>query len=351
MRRSLCLGALFAAALVAWAPALAQDREAVSAATIAAEHQAFKLPGDGPWGYVTYDRKTGRVFIGRYDGVQVVRADTGKLEATIGARTGDHGAVVAADVRRVFTSDAVGRQLGVYDQKTLSLERRVALGGEPDGLSYDPASRRVLALLPAAGAIVAVDAMTGKVAGRTDAGGEPKAGVADGRGTVFVTVRDRSEVLRLDAATLRVTARWPAGCERPSPIALDAADSRLFVACWDHRMAVLDSRTGRQIDFVATGAGTDAIDYDTQRRLIVAANGGGSITLIHVDDADHYTRLGDIPMPRGARTMALDPAGGRLFAVTADFARVQPPTKSRPFPVLIPRTGTFRMIVVRLPPH
>ncbi len=337
---------LFACALSGLPGAGRADRSAA----LTAGQQAFKLPGDGPWDYVTFDPAHGRVFIGRYSGVQVVRADTGKLETTIGARTGDHGAVIAADAHLVVTSDAVDRRLGVYDQASLLLQRRVALRGEPDGLTYDPVTRRVLAFLPSSHAVVAVDAADGHVAARVDVGGEPEAGVADGRGAVFVTVRDRSEVVRLDAATLRVTGRWPSGCERPSPIALDAADSRLFVACRDRQMAVLDSGTGRVVTSVATGAGTDALAFDPARRLVVAANGGGSITLVRADGADSYTRLGDVAMPHGARTMALDAAGGRLFTATADIARVQPPTKSRPFPLLIPKTGTFRMIVVRLPP-
>ncbi len=328
---------------------LAPSARADDAAALSAEQQSFKLPGDGPWDYVSYDPTHQRVFIGRYNGVLVVRADTGKLEATIGARTGDHGAVIAADQRRVFTSDAAARRLGVYDQASLAAQRNVPLGGEPDGLAYDPVSHRVLAFLPRTHEIVAVDAATLRVVGRLNAGGEPEAAVADGRGRVFITLRDQGEVIRVNAGTLRVRARWKIGCERPSPIAMDADAARLFVGCRDRQMLVLDAASGREMTALPTGKGTDGLAFDAARKLVIAANGGGSITLVRMDDPDHYAVHGTIAMPRGARTMALDAEGGRLFTVTSDIAAVQAPTRTRPYPRLIPQTGTFRMIVVKLP--
>jgi DNA-binding beta-propeller fold protein YncE len=311
--------------------------------------QSFKLPGDGPWDYVTFDSANRRVFIGRYNGVQVVDADTGKLRTTIGARTGDHGATIAADLHRLFTSDAAARQLGIYDLATLKAQTPVKLGGEPDGMVYDPASHRVLAFLPHSHEVVAVDARTLHVAGRLDVGGEAEAGVADAHGSVFVTLRDLGAVLRLDTATLRVKARWAAGCPRPSPIAMDLAADRLFVACRDRRLIVLDAANGRTVAQAPIGDGTDGLAFDAPRHLVVASNGGGSITLVQSQAADRYARIGDLATAKGARTMALDAAGGRVFTVTADIARVEPPTPTRPYPRLIPKIGSFRLIIVRLP--
>ncbi len=328
---------------------IARAAEPSAASIPSAAQHAFKLPGDGPWDYIAYDPANRRVFIGRYNGVQVVRADTGRLEATIGARTGDHGVAIAADARRLFTSDAAALRLGAYDLASLAAQSTIPLGGEPDGLAYDPASHRVLAFLPRSNEIVAVDARTLRVAGRVDVGGEADAAAADGQGAVFVTLRVRAEVIRLDVRTLKVTSRWPVACERPSPVALDAEAGRLFVGCRDSRMLVLDAASGRVVAEQPTGEGTDALVFDAGRQLAIAANGGGSITLVRVDGPDRYSLRGSIATPKGARTMALDAAGGRLFTAAADIARVQPPTHALPYPRLIPRTGTFRLIVVRLP--
>ena len=338
------------AAMLAVVAAVLAGAGAAQPPPVHAAMQSFSLPGDGPWDYVTYDPAHRRVFIGRYDGVQVVRADTGRLELTIGSRGGDHGVVIAPDQQRVFTSDARAHQLGVYNQASLAAQRSVALGGAPDGLAYDPASHRVLAFLPQSHEIVAVDARTLQVAGRLDAGGEAEAAAVDGRGAVFVTLRDQGEIIRLNAATLKIGARWKIGCERPSPIALNAASGRLFVGCRDQRMLVLDAQSGASIASVPTGEGTDAIAFDPVRHLVIAANGRGSISLARAEGADTYAALGGIVMPVGARTMAVDAAGGRLFTTTADIARTEPPTPKRPYPRLIPVLGTFRMIVVRLPP-
>lgn len=329
---------------------LAQAPAPPAADIVAPRREVFALPGDGPWDYVSFDPAAGRVFIGRYNGVQVVRADTGKLETMIGARTGDHGATVAANVGRLFTSDARARRLGVYDLRTLAAQPALPLSGPPDGLVYDPVSRRLLVFLPHSHEIVAVDAAAPHVAGRLDVGGEAEGGAADGHGAVFVTLRDRGQVLRIDAASLRITAQWPAGCPRPSPVAMDEADGRLFIGCRDQRILVMDAGSGRILARLPGGEGTDAMVFDPGRRLAAAANAGGSITLVRSDRPDAWRVAAQIPMPLGARTMALDVARGRLFTVTADVARVEPPTPARPFARVIPKAGTFRLIVLHLAP-
>lgn len=318
--------------------------------TLPAAQQSFPLPGDGPWDYVTYDPADDQVFVGRFTGLQVVAAASGRLLTTIHMRGGDHGAVIAPDLGRLFSSDAGAHTLSAYAAGKLSLLGTMKLGGEPDGLAYDPVTHRVLALLPARHEVVAVDARTLHVAGRVDVGGEPEAGVADGHGNVLVTLRDRGEVIRIAAGTLQVKARWPGLCVRPSPVALDAQSGRLFVACHDARILVLDSGSGRVVATVPAGTGIDGLGFDPRRHLLVAADGDGWLWLLHADASGGYTMQGRIATARAARTMALDPAGGRVFTTTADIARTEPPTRSRAYTRLIPKGGTFRLIVVHLPP-
>ena len=47
--------------------------------------------------------------------------------------------------------------------------------------------------------------------------------------------------------------------------------------------------------------------------------------MIHEDDADHFTSVAEVPTARGARTLAVDPASGRVFLAAADVDAARPP--------------------------
>jgi len=49
----------------------------------------------------------------------------------------------------------------------------------------------------------------GAEAGTVALGGKPEFAVSDGKGTIFVNVEDKSEIVPFDAKTLAVKAHWP----------------------------------------------------------------------------------------------------------------------------------------------
>ncbi len=335
----LCLGLGLALLLAAGSPAHAD-------AVQRARAQSFSVPGDGGWDYVAFDPSGDRVFLGRAHGVQVVAARDGRLIGTIGATTGDHGVALVPKADRVFTSDGDEKQLGVFVLSTLRKIGTVPMPGEPDGLVADAATGRVLALIPERHLVVAIDPVTAKVTATVDVGGGPEAGAPDGAGAVFLTIPATGELVRLDTRTMTVGTRWKTGCERPMPVAIDVATQRLFVGCRDRRLVVMDATDGHRIVTVPTGELTDAATFDPHTKTVAVASGGGGISLVREESADRYAAVGTIDTPRGARTMALDPASGRLFTATADIASVEPATAERPYPLLHPKPGTFRLIVI-----
>lgn len=334
-RLCLSLGLLIAAASPVQVKA-AQDAQA----------RSFSLPGDGGWDYVAYDPSGDRVFLGRSYGVQVVAARDGHPIGTIGAATGAHGAVFVPKADRVFTSDGRAGQLGVFVLSTLRKVGTVPLPGEPDGLVADPATGHVLALLPEQHLVVAVDPSTAKITGTVDVGDGPEAGVSDGAGAVFLTMPESGDVVRLNTLTMTVDARWRTGCERPSPVAIDGTTRRLFVGCQDQRLLVMSAMDGHTVATARIGEGADAVTFDPNIKTVAVASGAGGISLVRQESADRYAAVETIDTPRGTRTMALDPATGRLFTVTADIASVEPATTERPYPLLHSRPGTFRLIEI-----
>jgi hypothetical protein len=69
------------------------------------------------------------------------------------------------------------------------------------------------------------------------------------------------------------------------------------------------------------------------------------LSVVDAGSADYKT-IETLPTQQGARTMAYDPVGDRVFVVTADFGPrpAATPENPRPRPPMIP--GTFTVIVV-----
>lgn len=107
-------------------------------------------------------------------------------------------------------------------------------------------------------------------------------------------------------------------CQSPRGLAVDSANQRLFVACENMKMQVLNAADGQVLTTLPIGAGTDAVGYDANRGLIYASNGGGvgSLTIIRQHLTDSYDVIQELPTRARARTMAVNPANGEVYLVT-----------------------------------
>jgi hypothetical protein len=112
--------------------------------------------------------------------------------------------------------------------------------------------------------------------------------------------------------------RLDESCPNPQGLAIDSHNARLFVACDNQNLLVMDSVHGRVLSTLTTGPGTDAIAYDESRGLIFTANGGGygSITIVRQHQTDSYAVIQNLPTMERARTMALDASTGHVYLVT-----------------------------------
>lgn len=111
--------------------------------------------------------------------------------------------------------------------------------------------------------------------------------------------------------------RVDGGCDRPRGIAVDRQNYRLFVACANQKMAVINSQSGANIASLTIGPGADAIAYDPSHSLIFTANGGGygSLTVIQQHVTDTYAVIQNLPTLAQARTMAVDSSTGEVYLV------------------------------------
>ncbi len=294
----------------------------------------YAIGGEGGWDYLTVDPATHRLYYGRSTRVQVLDLESGKVVGEIPDTPGIHGVALAGDLGRGFSSNGRDSSVTVFDLKSLAVIARVHLDARnPDAILYEPVTRRVFTFNGGSGTATAIDAATGTVIGNVTLGGRPEFAVADGKGRVFVNLEDSSAVTSFDAKTLELGGKWPlAPGEGPSGLAIDQAHRRLFSVCGNAKMVVLDADSGRQVAVLDIGRGVDAAGFDPATGLAFASNGEGTLSIVHEDSPDRFTKVTDVVTRRGARTMALDPRSHRIYTATAKFGEPPAPTADRPHP-------------------
>ena len=296
--------------------------------------KTIKVGGDGFWDCLAFDSATRRLFISRGTKVMVVDVDAGKVVGEIPDTPGVHGIALPAGSGNGFTTNGQAGNVSIFDSKTLQVVGHADAGKNPDAIVYDPATKRIFAMNGRGNDATAIDVATGKAAGTVALGGAPEFAVSDGAGHVYVNLEDKSQVQQIDSRNLVVTATWPlAPCEGPSGLAIDEAHHRLFSACHNKLMAILDADSGKVIATVPIGAGVDGAEFDPGTGFAFASNGqSATLSVVHEDAPDKFTAIDDVPTQMGARTMTIDPKTHQVFLVTAQFTPPPAPTAENPRP-------------------
>ncbi len=295
----------------------------------------ISIPGDGFWDYLTTDPATGRVFVSHGTEVDVVDGKKGEVTGSITGLKLVHGIALAPEFNHGFISDGAANQVVVFDLTTLAKVGEVAAGMNPDGIIYDPGSKRVFAFNGRSASATAVDAEKGTLAGTVMLEGKPEFPAPDGKGHVYVNIEDKSEVMEIDSKALTVLNKWPlAPCEEPSGMAMDTKTRRIFSGCGNKMMSVMNADTGKVVTTVPIGAGVDATWFDPGTKYVFDSCGqDGVLTVIHEDSPDKYTVVENVPTEKGARTMALDPKTHTVYLALAQVELLPPAdgdTKGRP---------------------
>jgi DNA-binding beta-propeller fold protein YncE len=248
---------------------------------------------------------------------------------------------VAIGLGKGFATSGTTNSVVVFDPVSLKVTGTISVGTRPDAMIYDPFTRRVFTFNGGSKDSTAIDVASGTVDGTVALGGRPEFAVSDGKGHIFDNIEDKSEIAEIDAKKMDVVAHWPlAPCQSPSGIALDKAHARLFVACENEMMAVVDAKSGKVVTTVPTGKGADGAAFDARLRDVFIPNGEGKLTVIHQDTADKYHLVENVPTQFGVRTIDLDPATHRIFSATADLT--PDPGKRPPYKIT---PGSFRLVV------
>jgi YVTN family beta-propeller protein len=310
--------------------------------------QQWKIGGGGGWDYLTADSEH-RLFLSRGTQVDVVDTQSGRVLGTIPNTQGVHGIALAPDLHRGFTSNGRADSVTAFDLDTLKVIQEAKVPGHnPDAILYEPKGKHVFTFDGRSKDVTVLDAKTLAFVATIPVPDKPEFAQDDHAGHIYVNIEsDPGQMVVIDSHKLTVQSTWPLpGCDSPSGLAIDRAHHRLFSVCDGNIMAVTNGDTGAQVAQVPIGKGPDAAAYDDKRGLVFSSNGEGTLTVIKQESVDRYRVMENVKTQAGARTMALDPANGRVYLVTAQYGPPPAATSEQPHPRPTPVPDSFTVLVV-----
>ena len=348
--RSAIYIALLAAGLAGVFPGavLAQNPAAAPGASGYHFEARWKPGGENGWDYLTLDSQAHRLYVARTDCVQIVDTESGALVRAIPGLEGGHGIALAPELNDGFATSGRSDTVLMFDLTSLRpYGAPIRVGKKPDAVVYEPFTRRVFVFNGESKDASVIDPVTAAVVATIPLGGAPEFAVPDDKGTIFVNLEDKNEVLAIDARKNAATHHWPlAPGAEPTGLALDPIQHRVFAGCRNGQMIVLDTRNGKHLAELPIGQGVDACAFDPGTGFAFAACGDGTLTVVRENPAQPGTFqvVEVVKTQRGARTMALDPQTHAVYLAAASFEGAPAPTTSgkSPHPEMMP--GSFVLL-------
>jgi DNA-binding beta-propeller fold protein YncE len=186
---------------------------------------------------------------------------------------------------------------------------------DADNVRYDPRAR-LLYVGYGDGALAVIDPRTLQKLADIKLDAHPESFQLDPAGDrIYVNVPGASHIAVVDRAKRSVIARWKTeGATANFPMALDAPNHRLYVACRNPaKLLVLDDDSGKVLATPDCAADADDVFYDPTRHRIYVAGGSGQVSVTERADNDTYTNLAPLQTAPGARTALFAPDTGLLY--------------------------------------
>jgi YVTN family beta-propeller protein len=321
--------------------------------TAAAAEQNYKLVteipigGEGGWDILSIDSAAHRLYLSHATKVVVVDIEKNAVVGEIADTPGVHAFLAVPELNRGFSSNGKENKSSVVDLATLKTIAKVDTGEGPDAMAYEPKSGELYIFNHRGNSVTVIEAKSAKVVSTIELGGSPEFGVADSKaGRVYCNLEDKNEVVAIDTTKHAVVARWPlAPGQEPTGIAFDAVHHRLFAACNNKMMVMLNTETGKVVATVPIGSGTDGCAFDEKTLLAFASCGEGITTIAKEETPEKLTIVQTLKTEPRARTMELDPRTHRIYLPSAQFQPAPSPSPgaSPGRPTVVP--NTFKLLV------
>lgn len=299
------------------------------------------LPGNGGYDYIYIDDVTRHMFVSHGTSVNVIDLKTEQPIGSIDNMKGVHGIAVDHELNRGFITDGRDNSVVVFDLGTFKTIKTIPVTPKgPDGIMFDPFSKRIFAFCGNGNAASVIDVNDLKEIGTVALGGGPEFAVPDGKGIIYNNLEDKNSLNVIDAVAMKVLRNYPLSpCGGPTGLALDLPNNRAFSGCRENKgMSVVDIGSGKVITTLPIGGGVDAVVYDAATKLIFCSNGDSTTTIIKQNSANDYAVVQTLYTRVRAKTMALDKVTHKIYLSAPKF---EPGTRN-----IIP--GSFAVLVYKM---
>lgn len=245
----------------------------------------------------------------------VIDLATGKLLREIPAVEKTSGVAVDTADDKYFAGGIQG--VAVIDSKTLQKTGFISTSGPTDDMAYDPMSHKLYVSHDDGTELWVIDARKDAVIGHIGIPGVPEImGMDAAAHRLYLNIKDKNEVAVIDLKKGAVIAIWPASAtDSPHGLALDAKGGKLYVAGHSATVSVFSVPDGKPLPSINIGDGrVDQIGFDAGTDMLYVPSSG---RLVAVDTAKGSV-LGDVAIPKGTHSVAVDPATHRVWIVYAD---------------------------------
>ena len=291
--------------------------QAMAAAPLTAETPVQVSPEAKRFDLMTVDAAKHRLLAAHSQAgaLTVIDLDSDKLLREIPAVEKTSGVAVDTADGKYFAGGIQG--VAVIDSKTLEKTGFIATAGPTDDMAYDADSHKLYVSHDDGTELWVIDARKDAIVGHVDIPGVPEImGMDSAAHRLYLNIKDKNEVAVVDLRKDKVMATWPApATDSPHGLALDIEGGKLYVAGHSAKVSVFSVPEGKSLPAIDIGDGrVDQTAFDAGTGMLYIPSSGRLVAV----DAAKGTVLGEVTIPKGTHSVAVDPATHLVWIVYAD---------------------------------
>jgi len=284
--------------------------------------KTVQLKGAGGIDAAFADNNGERLYVPDENSTHVFDLNTHKYIATM-TNLGGHGVAVDPQSHHGFVSS---HPIGMFDTQTLHKVKTIAVSGRPDGILFEPLTRRIYVFSDQAPSITVIDPKDGTVVGTITVGGNMEQSQSDGQGRLYVVVEDEKKVAVVDVKAMKALTKYDLGekAGKPAGLALDGKNHILFAMCHEPNVCVvLHAETGKILDVLPIGSGTDHAVFNPATQEAFSSQRDGTLTIIKENSPTHFEVTQNLATRLECQTCSLDAKDNEIVLICTESAAGQ----------------------------